>query len=246
MLETLPSYITITFVATTVLTIGLLLRVLSNSKSTTTQQLVIKATAGIILWLAVQGLLSYQGMYSDSLDSLPPKIFLFGILPLVIGIIACFRTGSGRHFLDSLRMQDLVILSVVRVPVELVLLWLFVHGTLPQILTFEGWNFDIIMGLTAPLIYYFGFIKETLSKTVLLVWNVIGILLLLLVFVLAVLSSPFPLQVFGFDQPNVGLLHFPFAWLPTFIVPMVIWSHLVSIRQLQRIDQHYKQSRISP
>ncbi|HVF96549.1 MAG TPA: hypothetical protein VM871_04480, partial [Flavisolibacter sp.] len=37
---------------------------------------------------------------------------------------------------------------------------------------------------------------------------------------------------FAFDQPNIAVLYFPFIWLPSFIVPVVLLSHLVCIRQL--------------
>ena len=48
----------------------------------------------------------------------------------------------------------------------------------------------------------------------------------------AILSAPFTFQQFAFDQPNVAVLYFPFVWLPCFIVPVVLFSHLVLIRQL--------------
>ena len=48
----------------------------------------------------------------------------------------------------------------------------------------------------------------------------------------ALLSTPTPIQKFAFDQPNIAILNFPFSWLPTFIVPIVLFGHLASIRQL--------------
>jgi hypothetical protein len=37
---------------------------------------------------------------------------------------------------------------------------------------------------------------------------------------------------FAFDQPNIAVLYFPFNWLPSCIVPLVLLSHLAAIRQL--------------
>ncbi|MDB6080057.1 MAG: putative transrane protein of unknown function, partial [Akkermansiaceae bacterium] len=51
------------------------------------------------------------------------------------------------------------------------------------------------------------------------------------------LSAPFPFQRLALDQPNVAILSFPFIWLPTFIVPVVLFTHLASIRQLARFDR---------
>jgi len=97
-------------------------------------------------------------------------------------------------------------------------------------MTFEGRNFDILCGLTAPFVYYFGYVKPVLSKKILLAWNIICLLLLVNIAVIAVLSGPFSFQRLAFDQPDIALLYFPFVWLPGFIVPVVLFAHLSAIK----------------
>jgi hypothetical protein len=121
---------------------------------------------------------------------------------------------------------------IIRIPVEIVLFWLFLNKTIPQLMTFEGRNFDILSGLTAPFTYYFGFVKQNLSRNMLLIWNFICLGLLINIVANAALSIPTPFQQFGFEQPNIAVLHFPFVWLPGCLVPMVLFAHLVNIRQL--------------
>jgi hypothetical protein len=99
-------------------------------------------------------------------------------------------------------------------------------------MTFEGRNFDIISGLTAPFIAWWGYTKLKFNKNILLLWNFVCLGLLLNIVINAVLSAPLPFQQFAFDQPNVTILHFPFVWLPGLIVPAVLLSHLICIRQL--------------
>ena len=99
-------------------------------------------------------------------------------------------------------------------------------------MTFEGKNFDILSGITAPLIYYFGFVKFKINKTGILIWNFICLSLLINIVFLAVFSAPFPFQKFAFEQPNIALLYFPFIWLPSCVVPLVLLSHLAAIQQL--------------
>ena len=99
-------------------------------------------------------------------------------------------------------------------------------------MTFTGRNFDILAGLTAPLIYYFGYVKQKLNRTTLIIWNLISLGLLLNIVINALLSAPSPIQQFAFDQPNTAILYFPFSLLPTFIVPVVLFAHLVVLRQL--------------
>ena len=96
----------------------------------------------------------------------------------------------------------------------------------------EGRNFDIISGITAPLIYYYGFVKKRLNKNILIAWNLLCLALLLNIVINAVLSAPFPFQQFAFNQPNIAVFYFPYVWLPGCIVPLVLLSHLVAIKQL--------------
>ncbi len=120
----------------------------------------------------------------------------------------------------------------MRIPVEIVLFWLFQNKAIPELITFEGRNFDIIAGITAAIIAYFGFTKQTINRNILLIWNFICLGLLINIVVNALFSAPSPIQKFAFEQPNIAILNFPFCWLPTFIVPIVLFGHLASIRQL--------------
>lgn len=134
--------------------------------------------------------------------------------------------------MDSFPLKYLTLIHVVRVPVELVLYFLFVYKAVPELMTFEGRNFDILAGLTAPFIYYFGFVRQKLNRSFLIIWNLLSLALLMNIVINALLSTPSPIQQFAFDQPNRAILYFPFSLLPTFIVPLVLFSHLVAFRQL--------------
>lgn len=99
-------------------------------------------------------------------------------------------------------------------------------------MTFTGRNFDILAGLSAPFIYYFGYVRQKLNRPILILWNIVSLGLLVNIVVNALLSAPSPIQQFAFDQPNTAILYFPLSLLPTFIVPVVLFAHVVSLRQL--------------
>ena len=186
----------------------------------------------LIAWLGIQGSFGLLGFYLNT-EAMPPRI-LFLVLPALIFISILFLTQKGKQFIDSLDLKTLTMLHLVRIPVEFCLLWLFLAGTIPELMTFEGRNFDILAGITAPIVYYLYFVRKTLSKKALVAWNIVSLLLLLNIVVNALLSTPLPIQQFAFDQPNVGILYFPFVWLPSFIVPIVLFSHFVALRKLSR------------
>ena len=220
-METLPIYIYAVFMLTTLLALWLFYKAANHARTT---------ILIMLLWLCIQALVSLTGFYTVTIG-IPPR---FGLLlfPPIICIIVSFFLSRGRQFIDGLDVKTLTLLHIVRIPVELTLYWLFLHKAVPQVMTFEGRNFDILCGITAPFIYYFGYVKNVLGRTALLAWNIICLLLLANIVVTAVLSAPFPIQKFGFEQPNIALFYFPFSWLPCFVVPAALFAHLVAIRRL--------------
>jgi hypothetical protein len=221
MIKNLPEYIALVFGITTLLTVFLFFRAAKNSKIT----LFI-----LLAWLALQTIVALSGFYTFT-DSIPPR-FVILVLPALLLIAVLFLTKKGKQYIDNLDLRTLTILHVIRIPVEFVLLWLFLYKAVPQLMTFEGRNFDILSGLTAPFIYYFGFVKNRLSNKLILVWNFICLGLLLNIVANAILAAPFRFQQFAFEQPNIAVLYFPFVWLPCCVVPIVLFSHLAAIRQL--------------
>lgn len=232
MIENLPTYISLTFGLTTVATLLFFIWTIRNSNSQTTRKKATPVFIGLIIWLIFQAVLTLRNIYNSDTNSFPPKIMLFGVLPAIFTIILLFTTPKGRQFIDSLPLKNLVYLNIVRIPVEIVLYWLFLNKAVPELMTFTGRNFDIIAGVTAPFIAYFGLTKSKLNRQTILLWNFISLGLLLNIVVNALFSAPSPIQKFAFEQPNIAILNFPFSWLPTFIVPIVLFGHLVSIRQL--------------
>jgi hypothetical protein len=232
MLENLPIYISITFGITTLVTLLLLVWTVKKSPVVSTQKLALPIFIALSLWLVIQAFITLKGVYHTNTQSFPPKIVLLGVLPMLILLLLLFVTSKGKLWMDTLPLKNLTYLHTIRIPVEIVLFWLFQHKYIPELMTFEGRNFDILAGITAPIIAYFGFTPLKTSKKVLLVWNFICLGLLMNIVINALFSTPTPFQQFAFDQPNIAILYFPISWLPTFIVPIVLFAHVVSIRQL--------------
>jgi hypothetical protein len=225
-MEDLPLHVSLIFILTTIITVLLFYKASNYSRWTITL---------LSLWLLIQALISRSGFYLET-TSVPPRFPLL-IVPPVIAIIILFATKKGRLYIDGLDTKTLTLLHIVRIPVELTLFWLFLEKLVPQEMTFEGRNFDILSGISAPIIFYFGFIKNKLSRKAILIWNFICLALLINIVGTAIVSAPSPIQQMAFEQPNVGVFYFPFAWLPSCIVPLVLLSHIASIRQLSKKPQ---------
>ena len=236
MLPNLPSYIPVTFALTVLATLLLFYRAVKQATVETTQRKATPILIGFLIWLSIQAVLTLNGLYASAPAGGPPRLILFGILPVMLTIVSVFTMSAGRRFVGSLPLVNLTWMNTIRVVVELVLYWLFLANAVPELMTFAGRNYDIFSGLTAPLIAYFGLTRHKLSRGIILAWNMVCLGLLLTVVAIALLSAPTPFQHFAFEQPNLAIGNFPFSWLPTFVVPVVLFGHLASIRQL--ITQH--------
>jgi hypothetical protein len=169
--------------------------------------------------------------FYQNASTTPPR-FIWLVLPPFLLIAGMFLTPKGKRFVDGLDLKQLTLLHTIRMPVEIVLYYLFTAKAIPQIMTFEGRNFDIISGLTAPLIYYSGFTTKKFPNSITIIWNVLCLGLLINIIILALLSAKTAFQQFGFDQPNIAITYFPFNWLPSVIVPLVLFSHVATLRKV--------------
>lgn len=200
---------------------------------------------GIITLLSL--LLLYFGIGKDK-----RVLVLLISWQIIIGILAIINTFQTRPILFPLVITGTVLLTlflfriidkqklstnhllsihILRIVVELVLYQLFLENKVPKLMTFQGWNFDILIGISALIILTYQLIsKQKIDRRILIIWNIIGIVFLLFIVSLAILSSPLPIQQLAFEQPNIAVLEFPYCFLPTCVVPIVLISHILMLR----------------
>lgn len=175
-----------------------------------------------VMWGFLIGSLAVTEVFKDK-----PNLFPLAILgTVVLTIVSIKRTDS-----QKVHPKMLLAIHILRIPVELILYQLYLQDKIPKLMTYKGWNFDILVGISALLIlvYLFSF-KGKLNKNLFIIWNGIGLAFLLIIISLGILSSPLPIQQFAFDQPNIAILEFPYCFLPTCVVPIVLISHVLLIR----------------
>jgi hypothetical protein len=228
MIENLPGYVSIIFILTTFLTVGLLLYAVKQTVFDT-----VPAKLLIFLlsfWIFFQAILAKSEFYQNS-EAFPPRLVIFGVFPAILLIIIYF-VFFRKNFIEPLPLKILTLLSVVRIFVEVVLLWLFQNHFVPQSMTFEGRNFDILSGITAPIIYFLAFRGGKINRPLLIVWNFFALILLFNVVITAILAFPSVNPQLPLELQNRAVTFFPYIWLPAVIVPIVLFSHLASLWKL--------------
>jgi hypothetical protein len=186
----------------------------------------------ITVWVAALGFLSLQGIFAN-FKSLPPRILPALLVPLVAGLLF-LRSAAARELLARTSLQWPIYLQSFRILMEIILWLLYLQHRVPAIMTFEGRNVDILVGVTAIPVGYLCFVKRAWPVHVAYWWNVAGILILLNVVMHAQLSTPSPFRVFVTEPPLTFIAYWPYILLPGFLVPLAWLGHAASLIQLRR------------
>ncbi len=180
-------------------------------------------------YLVVPGALAWSGILNQYIPMPRPMPVVAGVTAITLYLSI---TAVGGRLAESLSISWLIGFQVFRVPVELLLHRLATEDVIPEIMTYSGWNFDIITGLSAivlgPLVARF-----QVPRALIWLWNVMGLLLLLNIVTIAVLAAPGPFHVFPEGPANTLPGLFPYVWLPTVLVQLALAGHILVFRRLR-------------
>jgi hypothetical protein len=177
--------------------------------------------------------MGYAG--AGHLGSGTPPLPVFFIVPAVGLVIFAARSSFGGRLAGGLPAAVFIGLESFRSVVELFLHQLWLEGMVPKMLTFEGANFDIVIGASAPFVAWL-VSRRRIGRRIAVGWNVIGILMLLNVTVRSVLTTPGPTHWITSDLANRAITQFPYTFIPAFLAPLAMLLHVLSIRALAQAE----------
>jgi hypothetical protein len=183
-------------------------------------------------WLALSGALAGSGFLAHDVG-LPPRMLAL-LVPLVgLPVLLAFSPIGGRMARGT-PLAWLVGFHAFRLPLELVMHQAALEGTMPEQMSFQGWNFDIATGVSAVLLAALVGVRRA-PRALVLAWNALGGALLVIVMVIAVASLP-RFAAFGTEPArlNTWVMHLPFVWLPAVLVASALAGHLIIARALLR------------
>jgi hypothetical protein len=225
-------YITLTLLMS-VLIVFLYSKHLNSNKQKTkfnkTKNMVI-LMSGLGLWFLYLYYLSVNKVLQNL--ELPPRFFSLLLAPFFIFCIVFYILNRNNKTIQSIPLKWTILYQTFRIVVETLILFTFMENILPRSATFEGYNFDILIGLSAPIVYYI--YLRTKSKKLLYAWNILGILMILFVgFIVA--TSTYKPETWGGTTPLVSLDFFvmPYLLLAGFLAPSGIFIHVVNLIQLR-------------
>lgn len=185
-------------------------------------------------WLGLTAALAARGALSDFARVPPPMILLIGASFLLAVLAAC--SSFGKRLAVGLGVAALIGVQCFRLPVEIFLFQMEQAGIVPVQMTFAGLNFDLLTGVSALPIAWLA-VRDKLPAWGALLWNLLGLGLLLNIATIALLSAPTPLRAFHNDPANTFIATWPFVWLPVFLVTGALFGHLLLFRRLWQEHQ---------
>jgi hypothetical protein len=191
----------------------------------------IKAVVILAVWLVYVGLLSLKRVFIVA--TLPPRIPLLLVMPPFLFFLYFFTNSKFKKIINAAPLTLPVYFQSFRIGVELLIFGLFLSGQLPKAATFEGYNFDIAIGITAPIIAFL-YAKGKMNRALLLLWNLAGLATLLAVVFILLTYAYFPSfwhQAESILPKSIGV--FPFTFLAGFLMPVAVFMHVFSIIKLR-------------
>ena len=228
-MEDVPGYVAGTFIAIVIALLGFIYYAVSYAtpgKKNITSSLVITI---LVAWIFTICVLVFDGFYTN-LSGIPRIPIAAGIA--FSSILFVFIIPRSRAVIAKMPITTLHYIHIVRIPLQMVLWWLAISKAMPMDVTFEGSNLDIISGISAPFAAVFLVGSRTQNRIGAIFWNLMSVALLFLFVRMAIGYTPYFYTPSLTDVANLAVFFFPYILLPTFIIPVLVFSHLVSLLQL--------------
>lgn len=188
------------------------------------------AAVGALGWLAFAFVVAWTGVLRR-FDARPPPMALLFVVILAGGIaLARSRVGEA---LAELPLWLLILVQGFRLPLELVMHAAASEGTMPHVMTWTGYNYDVVTGASAIAVALVvrASPASVAARVLARGWLVLSFVTLATVAVVALLASPM-LMRFGPAEVNDWVTYPPFVWLPAVLVLSALAGQLVLVRAM--------------
>ncbi len=186
----------------------------------------------ISIWIVYILILSASSIIQDY--GLPPRFPLLVFLPFFILTGLFYYRNRDNAAFGQIPLKWTTFYQSFRILVEVMLLYTFYKGLIPEEATFEGYNFDILIGISAVFVGTLLAGNIPKYRGILTAWNILGIIMVLIVgFIIG--GSIYNPSLFAYDSPAVSkdFLSLPYFLIPGFLAPSAIFIHVVALLQIR-------------
>ncbi len=187
----------------------------------------------LTIWLLVVFLLGAAGEFVRHPGTPPIPILIGAAVPLVVFLVAYRGSAAFRAFILAIDPLLATAIQAWRAG-GLGFLALYAHGVLPAVFAWPAGLGDIAIGVTAPWVAL-GLVRrpDFANSRFFVVWNLLGILDLVVAVSVGALSSALASGVAG-EVTTGPMAQLPLVLIPAYLVPLFIMLHLAALFQAQR------------
>jgi hypothetical protein len=189
----------------------------------------VAVVSGIALlgWLVATSTLAVRGFYFPPVSG-PPPVGVQFIIALIGLALALTLSPSLRSLLSN--QKNLIRLNVWRL-VGAVFVALMFTNQVPALWALPAGLGDVAIGASA--FWVASRLDAPGGRRRAVIFNLLGLLDLVVAVGLGTTITPGPTQLFTVTPSTEMLTHFPLVLVPTFLVPLAIMLHVVSLWQLR-------------
>ncbi len=186
------------------------------------------------IWLTLVFLLGADGSFVRP-PGTPPFPIIIGVTVPIIFFLAAFRWS--RAFREFVLAVDLRLVTGIQAWrfAGLGFLALYAHGVLPGLFAWPAGLGDIAIGISAPWVILALIRSPSFADSKsFVVWNLLGILDLVVAVGTGALSSALALGVAG-EVTTAPMAQLPLVLIPAYLVPLFVMLHLAALLQARRL-----------
>src|SRR5262245_18814490 len=223
----MEAWLTAVIVVPAVLVVFALFLVMWRER-TSDQTARVAVISGIVLlaWLVATGLLALRGFYFPPVSG-PPLVGVQLTVALIVMALALTWSPSLRSLLTN--QKNLIRLNAWRL-VGAAFVALMFTNQVPALWALPAGLGDVAIGATA--FWVASRLDAPGGTRRAIIFNLLGLLDLVVAVGLGTIISPGPTQIFKLTPSGEVLTHFPLVLVPTFLVPLAVMLHVVSLWQL--------------
>ncbi len=195
------------------------------------KRFIVIVTAILLAWFFAVFILSQLQFFSKNPLFIPN--ILVGFLVLFELLRRVYSSQSIQKLADSFPQHWLILIQTYRI-VGVGFLILYAQGILPAEFAFPSGIGDIFVGISAPFVAYLYYRKKPYAKKLAIIWNIVGILDLIVALGVGFIGFPRPVQFVTLHTSTEPLSLFPLAIITLFAVPLAILMHSLSLRTIKK------------
>ena len=189
----------------------------------------------LVIWIGTIWVLGTNGKFQRAIIGSVPSLPIAIFVPVLLGSFVLTRWKAVRTLLDATPSSWLVGIQVYRILGGMFLVY-WIGGSMPGAFALPAGIGDVATGLLALPAAVWVASGLPMGRRIGIRWNLFGLADFAVAITMGMLTAPGPAHLLARAHPNTQIATFPTVMIPAFAVPFSTLLHMLSLRQLKRMQ----------